>query len=84
MSIDTIYADKFVSITELKRSPAQLIAMKEAVAIFRNNKAEAYLVPSDLYQELMEKLELLEDLELAAIAESRQGQKSVAVSLDDL
>jgi PHD/YefM family antitoxin component YafN of YafNO toxin-antitoxin module len=85
MSIEAIYSEKFASVSELKKSPSQFFGLEEAVAILRNNRAEAYLVPSDLYAEMMEKLELLEDMELAMLAEKRlDSEEPVQVDLDDL
>ena len=51
-----ILANYTASITELKKSPTQLLkdAGDEAVAILNHNVASAYLVPSSLYEKMME------------------------------
>ena len=81
--MNEIFATKTISVTELKRSYSSVIrnAEDEAVAVLNNNKPEAYLVPAEAYQRLIERLEDLEDAFLVA---SRQNEPSVEVSLDDL
>jgi len=51
-----ILANYTASITELKKSPTQLLkdAGDEAVAILNHNVASAYLVPSSLYEKMMD------------------------------
>ena len=51
-----ILANYTASITELKKSPTQLLkdAGDEAVAILNHNVASAYLVPSTLYEKMMD------------------------------
>jgi len=51
-----ILANYTASITELKKSPTQLLkdAGDEAVAILNHNVATAYLVPSALYEKMMD------------------------------
>ncbi len=83
MSANPIYASTAVSLAELGRDPGAVIeeAGDSAVAILSHNKATAYLVPADIFEALIDKLE---DLELAAIARQRRGGKAVQISLDDL
>lgn len=81
--MNEIFASKTVSVTELKRSYSAVIrnAEDEAVAVLNNNKPEAYLIPAEAYQRLIERLEDLED---AMLVIERQGGPFVEVSLDDL
>lgn len=55
----TIYAEQTVSISELKRSPSNVIknAGKEATVILNHNAPIAYLVPSETYEKLMKLLD---------------------------
>jgi antitoxin StbD len=80
-----ILASFSASISELKKNPSALLnkAEGEAIAILNHNSPTAYLVPADVYEQLMEKLE---DFELGKIVKERQAEKSLAieVSLDDL
>src|SRR5690606_35532229 len=51
------------------------------VAILNRNTPEAYLVPADAWEAI---LEALDDLRLAEIVRERQGQKRIRVDIDDL
>ena len=51
------------------------------VAILNRNEPVFYCVPARAYEAMLERLE---DLELNAIADARQGQKVHKVRLDDL
>ncbi|WP_152184244.1 type II toxin-antitoxin system Phd/YefM family antitoxin [Sulfurimonas indica] len=81
-----ILANYTASITELKKSPTQLLrdAGDEAVAILNHNVASAYLVPSGLYEKMME---IVDDYYLAKLVEERLNYNEdelIEVSLDDL
>ena len=51
------------------------------VAILNRNVPAFYCIPAKAYEALIEKLE---DLELNAIADARQGQPVIKVKLDEL
>jgi antitoxin StbD len=55
----------------------------EPVAILNHNRPTAYLIPASTYEEMLERLE---DAELMEIVESRKREKARAkeVSLDEL
>ena len=80
-----ILASYSASISELKKNPTALLnkADGETLAILNHNLPTAYLVPADVYEQLMDKLE---DYELGKIVKERQAEKALAieVSLDDL
>lgn len=80
-----ILANYTASITELKKSPTQLIqdAGDEAVAILNHNVASAYLVPSALYEKMMD---IIDDYELSQIVKERlnDGEEAIRVDIDDL
>ena len=80
-----ILASFSASISELKKNPTALLnkADGETIAILNHNLPTAYLVPADVYEQLMDKLE---DYELGKIVKERQAEKPLAieVSLDDL
>ena len=65
--MDTIYSNKTVSVTELKRNFADIIkqADESPIAILNHNRPEAYLLPAAHYERLMAHLEDLEDAKLA-------------------
>lgn len=81
--MQTILADLTVSVTELKRNYASVIAQAgdNPVALLNHNRPEAYLVPAAHYERL---LAYLEDLEDAALVRERSDGAFVEVSLDDL
>ncbi|ATC81742.1 MULTISPECIES: type II toxin-antitoxin system Phd/YefM family antitoxin [Pseudoalteromonas] len=80
-----VLADCSASISELKKNPTALLneADGAAIAILNHNKPAAYLVPAQMYEQLMEQLD---DYELTKVVESRRGDLSqaVEVSIDDL
>jgi antitoxin StbD len=78
-----ILAETTASVSELKRNPMGTVAAGEGfpVAILNRNAPAFYCVPAKAYEALMDKLE---DMELNAIADAREGQPVTKVSLDDL
>jgi len=80
-----VLADCSASISELKKNPTALLneADGAAIAILNHNKPAAYLVPAQMYEQLMEQLD---NYELTKVVESRRGDLSqaVEVSIDDL
>jgi antitoxin StbD len=81
-----ILANYTASISELKKSPTQLLneAGDEAVAILNHNIASAYLVPSKLYEKMMD---IVDDYYLGKIVEERLNYKEedlIKVDIDDL
>ena len=80
-----ILANYTASITELKKSPTQLLknAGNEAVAILNHNVASAYLVPSALYEKMMD---MIDDYHLSKIVEDRlhDDEEAIRVNIDDL
>lgn len=81
--MQTIMADLTVSVTELKRNFASILAQAEdsPVAVLNHNRPEAYLISAAHYERL---LAYLEDLEDAARVRERSDGPFVEVSLDDL
>ncbi len=81
--VRTILSNVSASVAELKRNPMDTVAAGEGfpVAILNRNEPVFYCVPAKAYESLMEQLE---DLELNAIAEYRNGQQTMRVSVDEL
>ena len=79
----TVHATTVASISDLKKNPMGTVAAGEGipVAILNRNEPAFYCIPARAYEELLERLE---DLELNALADSRDGQEVHRVSLDDL
>lgn len=78
-----ILANTAASISELKRNPMGTVAAGEGlpVAILNRNEPAFYCVPAQAFEALMEQLE---DIELNKLADTRQGQKRVKVTPDEL
>ncbi len=80
-----ILANYTASITELKKSPTQLLkdAGDEAVAILNHNVASAYLVPSALYEKMMD---IVDDYYLSKEITERfkDNEKPIRVDVDEL
>lgn len=78
-----LLADYGISISELKKNPSAAIRAADGapVAILNRNTPEAYLVPAEAWEEIMD---TLDDMRLAEIVRERAGQEEIEVSVDDL
>jgi antitoxin StbD len=80
-----ILANYTASITELKKSPTQLLNAggDEVIAILNHNIPSAYLVPSKLYEKMMD---IIDDYYLSLEVEKsiNDGDMPIKVNLDDL
>jgi antitoxin StbD len=78
-----ILAETSASVSELKKNPMGTVAAGDGfpVAILNRNAPAFYCVPAKAYEALMDRLE---DLELNAIANAREGQPVIKVKLDAL
>ena len=80
-----ILSNYTASITELKKSPTQLLneAGDEAIAILNHNVPSAYLVPSIVYEKM---IDIIDDYYLAKEVEERldDNVKPIKVDIDDL
>lgn len=83
--MQAILSNYTASITELKKSPTQLLqkAGDEAIAILNHNIPSAYLVPSSMYEKMMD---IVDDYHLAKEVEIRvqEDVKPIKVDIDDL
>ncbi len=78
-----LLADYGISISELKKNPSAAIRAADGapVAIFNRNTPEAYLVPAEAWEAIVD---ALDDMRLAEIVRERAGQEEIEVSIDDL
>lgn len=78
-----VLAETTASISELKKDPMGTVAAGDGapVAILNRNAPAFYCVPAAAYEAM---LDLIEDIELNAIADARKDMPEVAVSLDEL
>ncbi len=81
--MDTIYSRATVSVSELKRSFADVLKQADdgPVAVLNHNRPEAYLLPAAHYERL---LAYIEDLEDAELVRQRAAGPFVEVNLDEL
>lgn len=81
--MQSVLADVAVSVSELKKNPSAVMAGADGmpVAVLNHNRVMGYMVPAELYERMMERLD---DLELVEIAKARAGETPILVSLDDL
>ena len=78
-----IHATTTASVYELKKNAMRSVAAGDGfpVAILNRNEPAFYCVPAKAYEAMLDRLE---DLELNAIADAREGQTVHKVTLDDL
>lgn len=81
--MQNIMADRAVSVSELKKNPSAVMsgANGGAVAVLNHNRVMAYMVPTDVYEAMMERLD---DMDLAEVMKARSNETAIPVSLDDL
>ena len=78
-----VEANVAVSVSDLKKSPSAVMeqAQGETVAVLNHNRIMAYMVPAEIYEEMLERLD---DLQLSEIVMRRVVEKGEPVNLDDL
>jgi antitoxin StbD len=81
--MDTILSKSSISVTELKRHYASILAQAddEPVAVLNHNRPEAYLVPAAYFERLLNQLEDLQD---AQLVRQRADGPFIKISPDDL
>lgn len=81
--MQSILSDVAVSVSELKKNPSGVLAGAGGmpVAVLNHNCVMGYMVPADLYEQMMERLD---DLDLIEVVKARSAEVGIPVSLDDL
>lgn len=81
--MQSILTDVAVSVSELKKNPSAVMtgAKGSPVAVLNHNRVMGYMVPAELFESILERLD---DLELAQLAHQRADEQAVPVNLDDL
>jgi len=79
--METILSQFSASISELKRNPTALLKEAEGspIAILNHNRPTAYLVPTELYETMMD---IIEDYELGLLVKEREELKQTAFEVD--
>jgi antitoxin StbD len=83
INTNSILSDVSAGISELKKNPMSVVEQGDGspVAILNRNKPVFYAVPASVYENMMS---VIEDIELAAIVESRKNQPEVPSSIKQL
>lgn len=78
-----IYSNQTVSVTDLKKNLATVLAQarEEPIAVLNHNRPEAYIISAEQYKSMLERLEELEDI---ALAQERTEGPFEKVRLEDL
>jgi len=82
--------DEIISITDLARNLSTTLNSiidysKDKLAISKNNKIEAVIIPVDEYERMVEAYEEIENIEIAKIIEERsQTEKENYITLEEL
>jgi antitoxin StbD len=59
--MENIFANVSVSVTEFKKNPSALLnSIKEPIAILSHNKPIAYLLPPNIYENMINRIKDLE------------------------
>jgi len=83
IATNSILSDVSAGISELKKNPMSVVEQGDGapVAILNRNKPVFYAVPANLYENMMD---IIEDIELAALVESRKNQSEISSSIEEL
>ncbi len=82
--------DEILSVSEVSRKFSSVINdllnhTKEKIAIAKNNKLQAVIVPIDEYERMKEALEMAEHIEIYNIVKEREkATKDEYISLEDM
>jgi len=74
--------DEIISVSDLARNLSATLGSlldysKEKLAISKNNKLEAVIIPIEEYERMKEAYERLENMEIARIIEERKDSKTI-------
>ena len=87
-SVDTVLTDRTIGVSEFKTNPANALAQAgEVVAVLSHNRALGYFVSPRLFSVMrlaLDRLEDLEDAELAANRWEAERNRAIPVNLADL
>ena len=75
--------DEIISVTDLARNLSSSLNSlmeysKEKLAISKNNRLEAVIIPIEEYERMREAYEYMENMEIANIIEERKDSKTIS------
>lgn len=78
-----VLSDTCVSISDLKENPSVILAQGEGfpVTVVNRNTPDFYCIPAASWEAIVDRLE---DVELNAIVDAREGQAAIEVNISDL
>ncbi|MHC8356427.1 type II toxin-antitoxin system prevent-host-death family antitoxin [Pseudomonas sp. LB3P81] len=78
-----VLAERVIGINELKQNVDAVMreSLEGPIAVVENNQIKAYLVSADLYDAMLERLEVFD---LVTLIHTRSREIAIPVSLDDL
>nr|WP_199772687.1 type II toxin-antitoxin system Phd/YefM family antitoxin [Pseudomonas fluorescens] len=78
-------ADVAVSVSELKKNPSSVLSGANGlpVAVLNHNRVVGYMVPANVYEAMVERLDELELVQLVK-ARLEANETPVQIALDDL
>lgn len=81
--MQSVLADRAVSVSELKKNPSAVMSAAHGapVAVLNHNRVMGYMVPAEVFEAIMERLD---DMDLAELVTARSQETPVPVNLDDL
>lgn len=83
--MQNILADVAVSVSELKKNPSSILSGANGlpVAVLNHNRVVGYMVPANVYEAMVERLD---ELELVQLVKARldANEAPVQIALDDL
>lgn len=79
--MDTLYAERTISMSEFKKNPAQVLraAGEMPVAVLNHNRPAFYMITPNLFEALVEELA---DRDLLELARRRLASRDAAVEVD--
>ena len=80
-TMDAMYADYSISMTEFKKNPAQVLrtAGEKPVAVLNHNRPAFYMLTPKLFEALVEELS---DRHLVELVRQRLARKDTAIEVD--
>ncbi|MDD1966032.1 type II toxin-antitoxin system Phd/YefM family antitoxin [Pseudomonas sp. NPDC090203] len=78
--MQSVLADVAVSVSELKKNPSAVLkgGNGQPIAVLNHNRVMGYMVPTEVFEAMMERLD---DLDLAELIKSRAHEVPVPVSV---
>ncbi len=57
MAVQRVLTELVISISELRKNPAEVFEQETPVAVTSNNRTQGYIVPREMYEQMVELIE---------------------------